>query len=199
MEFPDLGPRGVAACGYQRRLVVWRLSNHLPFRLMDNVPHSPAQLALKAEIEAGGLFVGIISAALVGGLVWLMLRGSYPVLAWLCAAVAFPLAYATGSWVYKSVKSSAATCAACGAQFGITHVGRDESLISALPRKRQSEVGRMVSGPNEGKRIVRIESWTEERYRIVDTYACSVCNQVSRVESTETRDAGKVSDDVYRR
>ena len=166
---------------------------------VDESRLSPDQISRRNQIHGYGLVAGVMAAAGVAAILWFWLARDYPLLRYVFMAGGAPFAYYAGRLPMEAWLSSAARCEACGAHYAVSETGKEETFLSATPRRRESVVGRSISGPNEGKTLVRKESWTEERYQVVVTHACSECGDVRREQSIRTVEANKTSDDIYRR
>lgn len=166
---------------------------------MDDSSISREQIELKGRIDGGSAIAGLASALIACLIVWLIAHSSFPILVWVFIAVAFPLVYGLASAIYKTVKTEQARCKSCGSEFSVDRSSRDESLLSAVARKSERQIGHVVSGRDEGKRIIVVEAWTEERYEVVDTFQCYACGDTKHVKSHTTREVGKTSDRSYRR
>ena len=165
----------------------------------DEAALSAEQVAHRNRIHAYGLVAGTMAVIAVAAILWFWLARDYPVLRYVFIAGAAPFAWYAGRLPMEAWLAADARCAACGVPYAVSETGREETLVAATPRRRESVVGRSISGPNEGKTLVRKESWTEERYQVVVTRACSECGDVRSTQSVRTIQANRTSDDVYRR
>ena len=100
---------------------------------------------------------------------------------------------------FTSIKTADAKCKACGTEFSVAHVGRAESLVAATPRKQEHAHGHVDGGKDDGKRLVVVETWTEERYEVLDSYRCSACDDERQAKSFRIVRAGVKQDRTYRR
>lgn len=166
---------------------------------IDESKLSPEQLSKKNEIEGMAALISFAVALVICIFIWFYFGKNYPYLRYLFMAVSAPISFLVAYIPSVGIMSSGAKCEKCGESFCVSQTARDEKFLSATPRRRESEVGRSVSGPNEGKRIIRKESWTEERYEVTTTYTCSACGTSKVSKSIRTSDKNKHSDDVYRR
>lgn len=166
---------------------------------IDESKLSPEQLAKKKEIEGTAALIGFAVALLVCIFIWFYFGKDYPYLRYLFIVVAAPISFFLGFAPSAGMMSSGAKCEKCGESFCVSQTDRDEKFLSATPRKREYESGRFVSGPNEGKRIIKKESWTEERYEVTTTYTCSACGDSRTSKSITTSEKNKHTDEVYRR
>ncbi len=98
------------------------------------------------------------------------------------------------AWLASDVQ-----CKQCGEAFAVSLANAEETFLSATPRKREQESGRSISGPNEGKRLITVTTWTEERYEVIKTYNCCCCGHCYQERSFKTVEANKNSDQIYRR
>lgn len=160
---------------------------------------SKEQRALKASIEAGAALTGVLCGLLAALIVWLFTRKDFPTLTYVFVALTLPVGYWLASIVYTTIKTEDAKCKRCGAALSVSHIGRDESLVSATPRKQEHTHGHVDGGRDDGKRLVIVETWTEERYEVVDRYRCSACNDDRQAKSYRTVRAGVRQDRTYRR
>lgn len=160
---------------------------------------TPEQLRKKQQIDGLATVVAVLAGAPLAALAWMYFSRELP---WLRYFGTGGLALA-GFFIAHVATSAAlgarARCPDCSAMFSVSQTGREETFLSATPRRRESEVGRSLSGPNEGKRLIRKESWTEERYQVDVTRGCSACGASRTTRSTKTVKANRVSDDIYRR
>lgn len=95
--------------------------------------------------------------------------------------------------------SSSARRKQCNEAFAVSLVDTDEAFLSATPRRRRQESGRSISGPNGGKRLITITTWTEERYQVVKSSSCCRCGHSYQEKSVKTVGVNKSSDQTYRR
>ncbi|WP_037082144.1 hypothetical protein [Pseudoxanthomonas sp. J35] len=160
---------------------------------------SPEQVSRRNGIHAFATVVGVLVALAAGAVLWFWLAADYPVMRYVFIVAALPTAYLLGQWPTATWLAASARCAACGADYAVSETDKQETFLSATPRRRESVVGKSISGPNEGKTLVRKESWTEERYQVVVTRTCSACGDMRQKHSVRTVTTNKVSDDIYRR
>lgn len=93
--------------------------------------------------------------------------------------------------IIYNVLSSGLRCKVCNAQFAINHINSRKDFLSAIPRKRIKNEGKVGGhGPDVGKQIILHESWTEERYKVTDTYSCVECSDTYESTSISTNRAG---------
>lgn len=78
--------------------------------------------------------------------------------------------------IFYLVLSADSRCKACNAQFSVQRVDSKKDFLTAIPRKKIKNEGKVGGyGPDVGKQIIVHESWTEERYKITDTFTCAEC------------------------
>ena len=78
--------------------------------------------------------------------------------------------------VIYHVLSADSRCKACNTEFAVQRVDSKKDFLSAIPRKNIKNEGKVGGyGPDVGKQILVHESWTEERYKITDTFSCVEC------------------------
>ena len=142
---------------------------------MDDSSLSNEQRALKEAIESGAALTGVVCGLIAAVVVWLFTRNDFPVLTYVFVSLALPATYWIASVAYTWVKTDDAKCRVCGAAFSVSRIGREESLLAATPRKQEHAHGYVDGGKDDGKRLVVVETWTEERYEVLDSYRCSAC------------------------
>jgi hypothetical protein len=160
---------------------------------------SKEQRALKESIEGGAALTGVICGLLAAFVVWLFTRADYPILTYVFVSVTLPIAYWLASIAYTAIKTADAKCDSCGAGFSVNHVGRNESLVAATPRKQEHAHGYVDGGKDDGKRLVVVETWTEERYEVLDSYRCSACSDERQAKTFKTVRSGMKQSRTYRR
>ena len=104
---------------------------------MEDLSLSKEQRALKESIEGGAALAGIACGLIAALVIWLLTRNGYPILTYVFVSLTLPATYWVASVVYTALKTEDAKCKACGAVFSVAHVGREESLVAATPRKQE--------------------------------------------------------------
>jgi len=92
-------------------------------------------------------------------------------------------------------KSRKLTCKDCGTAFAIELADRDARLISAVPRQRKTLAG--YRGTDMKTPYYSHESWVDEKYDTLDTYACVACGTARTVRWTQTKRSGYQSSKDY--
>jgi hypothetical protein len=159
---------------------------------------TPEQLAIKNNLNFLSLGAGALGALLVGAWVWFAYKASYPILSYVFVLMAGALAFVVVRFGVMTWLASDAQCRQCGRDFAVSRTDTEETFLSATPRKREQETGRSISGPNEGKRLITVTTWTEERYEVIKTYSCCCCGHSYQEKSFKTVEANKNSDQIYR-
>lgn len=88
---------------------------------------------------------------------------------------------AAGFLVFRaSFKSGAksAQCEKCGAAFSRTRTDHVETLISSTPKDEREE---------QPDQSVKVTTWTEDKFDVVDTYACAKCADITTKTYQTTR------------
>lgn len=160
---------------------------------------APEQVSIKNHLNVLSMGAGAIAALITGGWVWLAYMSVYPTMGYALVAMAGGAAFGAVKFVAMAWLSSNAQCKQCGQAFAVSVVDTEEKFLSATPRRREQETGRSISGPNEGRRLITITTWTEERYQVVKTYSCCCCGHGHQEKSFKTVEANKSSDQIYRR
>ena len=166
---------------------------------MEDSSLSKEQRALKESIEGGAALAGVACGLIAALVVWLFTRNGYPILTYVFVSLTLPATYWVASVVYTALKTEDAKCKACGTAFSVARVGRDESLVAATPRKQEHAHGHVHGGRDDGKRLVVVETWTEERYEVLDRYLCHACHNETATKSYRTVRAGVRQNRTYRR
>jgi len=157
------------------------------------------QVSIKNHLNFLSIGAGSIAALIVGGLVWFSYSDTHPILSYIFVALAGAGAFAVVRYGVMAWLASDAQCKQCGEAFAVSLANTDETFLSSTPRKREQETGRSISGPNEGKRLITVTTWTEERYEVVKTFSCCCCGHSYQERSFKTVEANKNSDQIYRR
>ena len=160
---------------------------------------SKEQRALKESIDGAAALIGVMCGLVAALIVWLLTRSEYPILTYVFVSVTLPATYWVASTVYTAIKTEDAKCKACGAAFSVSHIGREESLVAATPRKQEHAHGYVDGGKDDGKRLVVVETWTEERYEVLDSYQCHLCHDENTTKSYRTVRTGVKQNRTYRR
>lgn len=156
---------------------------------------TPEQQKLKDEIESGGKYLGIFLSLIAMVLIWVIVnKESYPFLIFIFMIITVPIVYLLTQSIYISIQTSNAKCGECGAQFSVTHYGKEENFLSAIPKKTESITGRS----HDGKDIITVKTWTEEKYEIINTYICRSCGELSKSKSYRTDDKGMQHHEIRR-
>lgn len=165
----------------------------------DDLGLTAEQQARKKQLELYSTLIGVAVAVVVSGVGWLLIREAYPYLRYFyfmgVGLGSFFLAYVASHWLM----AASARCNQCSALYSVSMTDKQERYLSSTPRHREVEAGRSISGPNEGKRLIRKISWTETRYEVSKTYVCTSCGDTRVQRSTRTSKENEHSDDVYRR
>lgn len=159
---------------------------------------SPEQIETKKGIQNTGMAIGFIFSVAIGILIWRFTKEIYPYLSYLFSIVSLPVTYWASNATYVSLKTSDAKCKDCGADFSVKHTGKEKKFLSAIPKRSETISGQGFSGKNEGKDIITVRTWTEEKYEIIDTYTCISCNASRRMKSFKTVTSGQKSYNIYR-
>jgi len=160
---------------------------------------TPEQVGKKQQIEGLAMVVAVLVGGLVAVLAWMYFSRELPWLRYFGTGALALAGFFVAHVATAAVLGARARCPDCSAMFSVSQTGHEETFLSATPRRRESEVGRSLSGPNEGKRLIRKESWTEERYQVDVTRSCSACGASRTTRSNRTVKTNRVSDDIYRR
>lgn len=155
------------------------------------------QISIKNHLNFLSIGAGAIAALIVGALIWFAYIDVYPTLGYVFVVLAGAAAFVVVKFGLMAWLASDAQCKQCGEVFAVSLADTEETFLSATPRKREQESGRSISGPNEGKRLITVTTWTEERYQVVKTHSC--CGHAYQEKSVKTVDANKNSDQIYRR
>lgn len=166
---------------------------------MEDSSLSKEQRALKESIEGGAALAGVACGLIAALVVWLLTRNGYPILTYVFVSLTILATYWVASTVYTAIKTEDAKCKACGAAFSVAHVGREESLVAATPKKQEHAHGYVDGGKDDGKQLIVVETWTEERYEVLDSYLCHACNNENTTKSYRTVRAGVRQNRTYRR
>lgn len=157
------------------------------------------QISIKNHLNFLSIGAGALAALIVGVFVWFAYIDANPTLGYVFVALAGAVAFVVVKLGLMAWLASDAQCKQCNEVFAVSLVDTEETFLSATPRKREQESGRSISGPNEGKRLITVTTWTEERYQVVKSYSCCCCGHSYQEKSVKTVDANKNSDQIYRR
>lgn len=159
---------------------------------------SRAQDEIKKSVQFKSWAFAIIAALIIGVVVIQFLpadpfvRGLFFILA--AAVVTKPLQKIIHSWVAADSR-----CKACHAPFAIERTDSQREFVSAIPRKQIKKRGVVGGhGPDVGKDIIEHQSWTEERYKITDTFTCVKCGDAQQTSRIQTRREGYSSTTLRR-
>jgi len=139
---------------------------------------SNEQQELKASIQKSAIIWGLVLGLLVGLIAYWLLGdqenivriGGTAILGVGVVIVTFRSKFRTGAKL--------ARCAECGATFSISRSNREEILISS---EEKSQYEKLDSGGS------KLTEWVEEKYDVLETYACSKCGNESIKEFQTTR------------
>ncbi len=165
---------------------------------IDEKKLSPEQIKMKKGIQNTGRIIGFNSSLVIGILIWLFTKEIYPHLCYLFAIASLPATYWISNATYVSLKASDAKCKDCGADFSVNHTNKEKNFLSAIPKRSETISGRAISGTNEGKNIITVRTWTEEKYEVINTYTCISCKASRRTKSFKTVVSGQQSNKIYR-
>lgn len=157
------------------------------------------QVSIKNHLNFLSIGAGAVAALVVGGLVWLSYSAAQSILSYIFVALAGAGSFVVVRFGVMAWLASDAQCKQCSEVFAVSLADTEETFLSATPRKREQESGRSISGPNEGKRLITVTTWTEERYQVIKTYRCCCCGHHYQEKSVKTVEANKNSDQIYRR
>ena len=118
---------------------------------MEDSSLSKEQRALKESIEGGAAFTSVVCGLIAALVVWLLTRNDYPILTYVFVSLTILATYWVASTVYTAIKTEDAKCKACGAAFSVAHVGREESLVAATPKKQEHAHGYVDGGKDDGQ------------------------------------------------
>ena len=135
---------------------------------MEDSSLSKEQRALKESIEGGAALAGVACGLIAALVVWLLTRNGYPILTYVFVSLTILATYWVASTVYTAIKTEDAKCKACGAAFSVAHVGREESLVAATPKKQEHAHGYVDGGKDDGKQLIVVETWTRNLPRQAD-------------------------------
>ena len=139
---------------------------------------TPEQIALKEEIEKMSILIGCVASVVIGVIIWFVFHTKTPYLVYVFIVLAGWGAFLLAKNIYTKKKTADVQCKSCGTDYSVALSNRDETFLSAIPKRRERVTGRSESGPHAGHNIVTVSTWTEEKYKVIDTYTCSSCGHL---------------------
>lgn len=139
---------------------------------------SEDQIAKRASIQKSATIWGVIAGAVVGLLTLWILGGQGPAVRF---GAAFAAAVVVGYLAFRASFNSgakSAKCEKCGAAFSKSRTDRTETLKSSEPKEEREE---------QPDKSVKVTTWIEETYDVLDTYTCANCGDVTTKAYTTTR------------
>lgn len=132
------------------------------------------QASIKKSATIWGVIVGLITAGLV---YWILGSQGSGIRMGAAALGGIVVAYAMYQKSFKS-GSKSAQCEKCSAAFSITRTDSAETLASSekLDKREEQDDG-----------TIKVTTWTEEKYDVVDTYTCASCSDATTKEYQTTR------------
>lgn len=155
---------------------------------------TPEQIALKEEIEKMSILIGCVTGFIVGIIVWFIFHDKNPYLVYVFVIAAAWGVFVLAKRIYTKKKTADVQCKSCGADYSVVLSNRDETFLSAIPKRREQITGRSESGPHAGHNIVTVSTWTEEKYKVIDTYTCNSCGNSYTRQYFKTVKSGYHSD-----
>ncbi|MCR6651955.1 MAG: hypothetical protein NVV73_10890 [Cellvibrionaceae bacterium] len=115
------------------------------------------QISIKNHLNFLSIGAGAIAALIVGALIWFAYIDVYPTLGYVFVVLA-------GAAAFVVVGVAGVQCPVQTVRRGFCSElgGYGENIPFRPSRKREQESGRFISGPNEGKRLITVTTWTEE-------------------------------------
>ncbi len=139
---------------------------------------SQDQVEKRASIQKTAMIWGVI-VGVVAGLLALWILGSQgAALRYGGAAV---VALVAGFFVHRASFNSgakSAKCEKCGAAFSISRTDRQETLAASEAKEEREE---------QPDKSVKVTTWTEETYDVVETYTCANCGDITTRSYQTTR------------
>ncbi len=153
---------------------------------------SPEQEKLKSAITRSALIWGGVAGVIAGAVTfWLTASIEPKERTQITGIVAGGVIFLVYLLVSRS-RAKAAMCSQCSAAFSTTRKDRTETLVSSEEKSRHEKL--------EGGGS-KLTEWTEEKYDVVEVYACSSCGhesvkefQVTRRKDEVVREKGATSD-----
>lgn len=155
---------------------------------------TPEQLALKEEIEKMSILIGCVASVIIVVIVWLVFHNKTPYLVYVFMVLAGWGTFLLAKKIYTKKKTADVQCKSCGTDYSVAISNRDETFLSAIPKRREQITGRSESGPHSGHNIVTVSTWTEEKYKVIDTYTCNSCRHSYTRQYLKTVKTGYHSD-----
>lgn len=139
---------------------------------------SQEQIEKRASIQKSALTFGIIAGVIVGLIALWVLSGQGGTVRYggaivIGAVVGFLVRNAS----FKSGAKSAA-CEKCGAAFSISRSDRSETPAGSEPKEEREP-------QDDG--TIKVTTWTEDSFDVVDTYTCASCGDASTKAYTTTK------------
>lgn len=157
---------------------------------------SNSQLKIQNSVKIKSWIFGALSAGVLAFLaIHFLPKDSFLRISSLVAFTGIALVPAQK--IIYHVLAADSRCKSCNTNFSVKRVDSLKEFISAIPRKNIKNMGIVGGhGPDVGKQIILHESWTEERYKITDTFACVECGDTHASSRVTTQRSGYTSTKV---
>jgi hypothetical protein len=149
---------------------------------------TPDQQKVKSRITTSAIVTGVIVGVVIAIIAYLIGGNWNTVMRWIVALVlGGGLGYLTYRLSYNSSVAKA-VCPKCGTAFGISEVGRTETLI-ATETKQKVEA---MKGNKLGGAMNKVTTWVEDKYEVTAIDECSNCHNRTERKWTTTKERDRM-------
>lgn len=151
---------------------------------------SPSQIKIEKSVNFKSWLFGSLAAFVLSFIAMTFLPKD-PILQISSLVALTAIALIPAKKIIYHFLSADSRCRSCNAQFAVKLVDSKKDFISATPRKKIKNQGKVGGyGPDVGKQIIVHEFWTDERYKITDTFTCVECGNTDISTRISTQKTG---------
>lgn len=139
---------------------------------------SSEQQDLKNSIRKSAIIWGVILGGVAGAITfWLTADMAQDNRTQITGMVAGGVGFLL-FWLISRSGAKSSKCEKCSASFSISRTNREENLVSS---EEKSEHEKLENGGS------KLTTWIEEKFDVVETFACSSCDNITTKNSQTTR------------